>query len=880
MRWRLVGALAIALVTTLAIRGEDPFSFEKTPGRLPKTVVPRHYAIELEPDAAALTTSGSVRIDLEVRETVRTLTFNALDLEFTTAAVDGVAQALPRLEAESQTAVMSLSADLPPGRHQLSLGFRARITRHATGLYAEKYHTPEGERIFLGTQLEPTEARRILPCWDEPAFRATFQLTVRIPSAHTAVSNTPITSERTLGGGRREVAFAPTPAMSSYLLVLCVGELEALRDEIDGVQLAIWTRRGRTGEARYAMEVTKQVVGYFNEYFGTRYPLPKLDQIAVPGGFSGAMENWGGITYIESAILFDPANSSQSTKEGIFSIIAHEIAHQWFGNLVTMAWWDNLWLNEGFASWMGTKATDHFNPGWQVWLRANDEKESAMGLDARRSTHPIQQPVATEAEASDAFDEITYSKGQAFLRMLETFVGESDFRTGIRSYLQRHAYSNTTTADLWTALEAASGKPVRTLANGWTTQPGFPVVQVAAREADGRFELTLKQERFSVSDPAPAPQTWQIPVSLGPVGQPAAVQTVLLEGESATVAAPGRPGSAVKINHGNTGYYRAAYSPPLAAALAASFALLSEDDRVNLLSDAWALAEAGRGDAGEFLSLVARLDPGEKSLAIWEQVLRSFGQLERLTRGTQGRDAFDRWWRERLRGPFGRVGWDARPGERSNDAVLRSRLIQALGLVGDSEIIAEARRRFQAFTRDSASLAADLRSPVCRLAGWYADAPTWEKLHSLAREATSTEEQNRYYQACQEVRDPGLAKRTLELALTEERTLAQWFWIVPQVARFHPELAWAFTKANVSALLAKVPAGGAFLTRNTFFPAIAESFSEAARADELIAFVSEQVGAAGAAEAARMAELIRFRAGLRARVVPQVTAWIAAHPRS
>ncbi len=695
MRWRMEIAVALGVLALMSARGaEAPFSFASTPGRLPKTVVPRHYAITLEPDAATFSTTGSVVIDLEVSEPVRTLTFNAVDLEFTAAAVDGAALALPRLDLDAQTAAFALAEPLAPGRHKLQLAFRGKITRHATGLYAEKYQTPDGERIFLGTQLEPTEARRLFPCWDEPAFRATFQLTVTIAGTQTAVSNTPITSERAVAGGKREVAFGPTPAMSSYLMVLCVGELEALRDEIDGVQLAIWTRRGVSAQARYAMEVTKQVIRYYNEYFGTRYPLPKLDQIAVPGGFSGAMENWGGITYIESAILFDPASSSQSTKEGIYSIIAHEIAHQWFGNLVTMAWWDNLWLNEGFASWMGTKATDHFNPAWQVWLRANDDKEGAMGRDARRTTHPIQQPVLTEGEASDAFDEITYSKGQAFLRMLESYVGEADFRAGIRGYIERHAYSNTTTADLWTALESASGKPVRTLAEGWTTQPGFPLVHVSAQEADGRTELVLTQERFAVGDPSPAPQTWQIPVALAPADQSVPARTVLVAGEPARVSLPLRPGAAVKINVGNTGYYRASYSAPLAEALAGNFALLSEDDRVNLLADTWALTESGRGEVGRYLELVARLPAGETSLAIWEQILRSLDRLERIARGTPGKPAFDRWWTERLRGPFGQLGWQAKPGERSNDGVLRSRVIVALGLLGDPEIVAEAKRRF------------------------------------------------------------------------------------------------------------------------------------------------------------------------------------------
>ncbi len=870
---------AFLLAALAGTRAEEPFSLAATPGKLPKTVIPVHYAITIEPDAAAMATVGEVTVDLDVREETRALVFNGLDLEFTAAAVDGASVALPVVDAEAQTATLNLAAPLIKGRHALRLGFKGRITRQPTGLFLEKYQSPAGERNFLGTQMEPTDARRMFPCWDEPVFRATFQLTVRIGAGETAVSNTPVTAERTLPGGKREVAFGVTPSMSSYLVVLCIGELEALRDEVDGVQLAIWTTAGKTPQARYAMEATKQLVRYYNEYFGVKYPLPKLDQIAVPGGFGGAMENWGGITYIESALLFDPATSSQSTKEGIFSIIAHEIAHQWFGNLVTMAWWDNLWLNEGFASWMGTKATDHFNPGWQVWLRANSEKETAMGRDARRTTHPIQQPGLTESAASDAFDDITYLKGQGFIRMLEAYLGEGDFRAGIRGYMARHAYGNTTTADLWGALERSSGKPVRAFAEGWTTQPGFPVVKVDARDADGRVEVRLTQERFTVNDPAPTALQWKIPVSIAPAGTPAAAQTVLLEGTSDVVTLPVKPGTPIKINVGNTGFYRASYSPPLAQALADNFAALKEDDRVNLLGDAWALTDAGRGDVARFLDLVARLDPGETSLAIWEQVLDAFGRLESLQRGTPGAAASARWWQERLRGPLARLGWEDRPGEPTTDSVLRAQLITALGRAGDPDVIAEARRRFARFVAEPASLPANLRSPVCQIVGWYADAATWEKLHAMARAATSTEEQNRYYRAFQAVRDPVLARRTLELALTEERSVVQWFGIVPAVARRHPAMAWEFAQANADALIAKVPAGGAFITRNTYFAAIGEGFTDAAQADELEAFVARKLGPSAVPEAAKAADNIRFKSAFKARVLPAVEAWMATQGR-
>jgi aminopeptidase N len=855
-----------------ALRAERPFSFANTPGKLPKDVVPRHYAITLKPDSAKLTTEGEVTIELEVLQATSRLVFNALELEFASAAVDGRAVAAPTIDAGEQTATVALASPLAAGKHTLRLAFHGKIGRQAQGLYAEKYRTAAGEKQMLGTQMEPTDARRMFPCWDEPVFRAKFQLTVNVPAGQTAVSNMPVGIERTLADGSREVAFGATPPMASYLVVLCVGEFEVLRDEIDGVQLAIYTTEGKRERARYAMESTKRIVHFYNDYFGVNYPLPKLDQIAVPGGFSGAMENWGGIVYNESTLLFDPATSSQGTKEEVFATVAHEIAHQWFGNLVTTAWWDNLWLNEGFASWMGTKATDHFNPGWQVWLRANSEKEGAMGSDARPTTHAIQQPITSESGAADAFDSITYLKGQSFLRMLETYLGEKDFRAGIRGYMATHAYGSTTTANLWSALEKSSGKPVGMLAAGWTEQPGFPVVNVSTRENDGRTEVTVAQEHFTINDPAPVARAWKIPLTLASANDLGAVQSVLLEGSKDTVWLSLPPGAAVKANVGNRGFYRVAYAPALAAALAAKLPILPEEDRVNLVSDAWALVEAGRGEVANYLDLVARLNRGETSLAVWEQVQEALARLQAMERGMPGEAAFRQWRLVWLRGWFARIGWDARAGEASTDTQLRSQLISGLGALGDPEVLAEARARFAKFLVQPDSLAANLRSSVLFVVGRHADTATWEKLYGLARAAQSVEDQGRYYGALQRSEDAVLAKRALALSLTDELPAAEAVGMVRGVAGRHPALAWDFAREHADALLAKIT----FFSRNSYFPSIAQSFNEAARADELITFVAKKLPPEAGVEAEKAADDIRFKAALKTRLLPAVDVWIAA----
>jgi aminopeptidase N len=491
-------ALLLAVSTLHTACAEAPFSFEATPGKLPKNIVPRHYDIRLVPDLDEFTTHGTVTVDLEVLKPANEITFNALDLVVTRATLLAQKETAlkPTEDTNLQTVTLKLPEVLPPGKSRLVLEFSGKITEQAQGLFYVKYPTPSGKKIMLGTQMEPTDARRMFPGWDEPVFRATYDLTVVVPEKHLGISNMPLEHEKSLGNGLKEVKFARTPPMASYLVVFVSGELEELKGQSEGVQLRVITTEGKKEQGRYALEATKELLRYYDDYFGIKYPLPKLDQIAVPGGFSGAMENWGGITYNESMLLFDPKTSSLQTKQEIFTTVAHEMSHQWFGNLVTMAWWDNLWLNEGFATWMEHKATDHFNRNWQMWLAASAEKSDVMGGDARSTTHPIQTPVATESEANDAFDNITYQKGGAIIRMLENYLGPEVFRRGIHRYLADHSYSNTTTADLWNALETDSGKPIKLIASSWTEQPGLPLVTVRADCINGRQIVSLEQERF------------------------------------------------------------------------------------------------------------------------------------------------------------------------------------------------------------------------------------------------------------------------------------------------------------------------------------------------------------------------------------------------
>jgi aminopeptidase N len=874
-------AALLSITFPAIMSAEKPFSFKDTPGKLPKEVVPTDYSIRIVPNIDALKFSGTETVKLDVRNPVHRLVLNALEMEISEASLDG--KVLPKsaiqIDSENELLILALPSEVAAGNHRLALSFSGKINRQGQGLFYMRYQeqgSPAAaeKKFMLGTQFEATDARRFFPCWDEPAFRARFQLTTVVPGNWVAVSNMPIESEKKIAGGK-EVRFAATPPMSSYLNVFVAGELDLIESRSGPTQIRVIATKGKAELGRYALEATAQILQYYNDYFGVPYPLPKLDQIALPGGFGGAMENWGGITYYESALLFDPKNSSAETKQIIYEVIAHEMAHMWFGDLVTMAWWDNLWLNEGFASWMGTKCTSHFNPQWEVWMRRETPrdptrrvgiaKEAAMEGDARSTTHPIQQPVATEAEANSAFDDITYKKGQSFLRMLESFLGQEVFRDGIRRYIAEHQYSNATTADLWNALSEASKKPIGEIAAGWTEQPGFPVVKVE-REAGGKVSLT--QERFTVNFKNAPPIEWKIPLTYSVVGEEPGTLLMTSKLESLQNIPADR---ALKLNVNGAGNYRVEYDEPSWKLLLEALPKLGVEDRVNLLSDAWALVQAGRVPVSLYFGLVEKL-PASTELAEREQIINVLDFINRLLVGSPEREKFQRYSRSLLRPTFDRLGWEPKKGEPPTAGNLRASLINALGDLNDPGIIAGCRERFEKYLANPASLAPDLRPSVLAVVGHYADEKTWSKLHELGLKTTSIEEKQNYYNALAEAIDPKLVKKALPIALTDELPTSRAIFLVPAVARDsgHPDIAWEFAKANMKTLLAKIDAAGA----NRYAPGLFTFFSDDSRADELKSYAKNNLSAASAREVAKVVNEVQFRAEFKRRIGPQVNSWI------
>ncbi|MGH8094050.1 MAG: M1 family metallopeptidase [Chthoniobacterales bacterium] len=875
---RYLVAAFLFLLGFSCVHAENKFDFATTPGKLPKDVRPTEYAIRIEPNLEKLTFTGSETVKLSAEKPVRKLVLNALELEIASVSLDG--KALPKkaivLDAGEQTLTLNLPDELTAGAHELALKFSGKINAQGQGLFYARYQEERTneKKIMLGTQFEATDARRMFPCWDEPSFRAQFQLTAVVPKNFMAVSNMPIEEEKEDGAGK-EVRFAITPSMSSYLVVLCAGELEAIEGEQDGVKLRVIATKGKAEMGRYALESEAKILHYYNEYFGVPYPLPKLDLIAVPGGFGGAMENWGGITYYEAVLLFDPQSSSARTKQNIFAVIAHEMAHQWFGDLVTMAWWDNIWLNEGFASWMGSKCTDHFNPQWDEWLRRSVSrdpsrrvgfpKDTAMQADARSTTHPVQQPITTEAQAGSAFDDITYRKGQSIIRMLEGFLGENVFRDGIRKYIATHAYSNTTTADLWQALTEVSGKPVGELAPPWTEQPGFPLVKVK-RE---RNTVQLAQERFTVHFPNPPALQWQVPLTYATEGQ-AAPNGFLLRDRTADLPNEVPADRAIKFNVGDTGYYRVEYDDASWKLLLAQTDRLSEADRVNLLNDEWALVEANCKPLSDYLTLVNQLLKDDQ-LAVYDQVIDTFSFISRLLAGDPMRPRFQQFARALLRPAFDRVGWEPKAGEPLSHSFLRGSLIRGLGLLDDSDVIAGCRSRFDQFLSDPSAIPPDLRPEILGVVGRYADSQTWEKLHKLGLKTTSTEEKQYYYEAMASAIDPHLASRTLAIALTDELPTSRAAYLLPFVARYgeHPSLVWAYAREHMKELLTKQDA----LSVNTFVPGLFTFFSEPKDADTLEKYASNNLPESAGKAVAKAVDEIGFRAEFKKRLLPQLTNW-------
>jgi aminopeptidase N len=843
--------------------------------QLPRGIAPSHYDVSITPDAKAGTFAARVTIDISVSAPTNSITLNALGLKFANAsltpAAGGPAQSgQASVDAANQTATFTFARPIAKGSYKLALDYTGVIGTQAVGLFSLDYDSEGGKQRALYTQFENSDARRMIPSWDEPAYKATFSLEAVVPSGLMAVSNMPIAQEDKIGNGKTRVRFAKTPRMSTYLLFFGLGEFERAKMTADGTELGVVTRKGGAKQAQFALDSAKAVLREYNDYFGVRYPLPKLDNIAGPGRsqFFGAMENWGAIFTFEYAMLVDPAFSTQADREGVFSTAAHEMAHQWFGDLVTMSWWDDLWLNEGFASWMEGRTTARLHPEWNTVLQAVNSRDRAMYRDALATTHPVVQHVATVEQANQAFDDITYQKGQAVIHMLEAYVGESAWRNGVRAYIKAHAYGNTVSDDLWQAVEQAAHKPVTAIAHDFTLQPGVPLI-VAAEPLckDGTTTIKLTQSEFSRDQPNKKPLSWRTPVIAQGVGSAKEARAIVTGGAGSLSLAGCGP---VVINAGQSGYYRTLYSPKQFAALAATFDKLAPIDQLGMLADSWALGLAGMQDPASALDLAAAV-PLSADPQVWGRIAMVYGSIHDLYEGDPARQKrFDGYASARLAPVMAQAGWAPRNGEPATVANLREQLIATLGELGDPTVIGEARRRFAAMDSDAAAVPPSLRKVILAVVARHADAATWDKLHAKAVAEKTPLIKDHLYEMLASTEDKALAQRALDLALTDEPGATTSADMIVRVAGNHPDMAFDYAVKHMAQVNQRVDGS----SRSRYFPRLGYGSTDPAMIGKLNDYAGANLAPTSRRDVDTAIAAIRDRISVRSQRLPAIDAWV------
>jgi aminopeptidase N len=845
--------------------------------QLPRNAVPAHYAITVTPDAAKLGFTGKVGIDFLLTIPSRSITMNAADLTFKSAALRSAAgvsdQPAISIDAKAQTVSFTFSKEMPAGHYSIDIEYSGKIYQQANGLFALDYKDPAGaEKRALFTQFEAPDARRFVPGWDEPNYKATFDLSVTVPENQMAVSNMPVASTKMAGAGMKEVTFGRSPKMSTYLLFFGLGEFDRITKQVGPTEVGVIVGRGNGPKGQYALDASAKIVAYYNDYFDTPYPLPKLDNIAGPGQsqFFGAMENWGAIFTFERILLVDPKITSARAQQRIFSTDAHEIAHQWFGNLVTMQWWDDLWLNEGFASWMESKTTQHFNPEWQAEIDRVHGREEAMALDGYATTHPVIQKIMTVEQTSQAFDTITYSKGEAVINMLEGFAGADVWRDGLRTYMKKHAYANTRTDDLWNAVEAAGARGLTKIAHDFTRQPGVPLIKVdSAVCRGGNMQVALSQSEFSrdrKAETAARPQRWNVPVIAQTIGgQPV---SFVIGGGKGQMTVPGC-GSLI-VNAGQSGYYRVLYPPAMLAALRTDFARLPAIDQLGLIGDNDSLAHAAYQPMAAPLSLLDAV-PASASQRVIEDVVDSFATYHDYFKGDAKRQAqLARLTSARFGPVLADLGMEQKPGEPFVQSNLRSSLIASLGSMGDPTVVAEANRLFAKLDRDPAALDGPLRTTWLAIIARNADQAIWDKLRKLGQTAENQQVKSTMYSLLGRSSDQHLAQSALELALTAEPGATTSAGIISAVAGEFPDLAVDFTLAN----LAKVEALVDVSSRSEYVAQLATGSEDAAMPAKLDAYATRHLTAESRKPVDQAITTIQTRLKTRPRVKAEIGEWL------
>ena len=776
-------------------------------------MTPTRYELRLEPDLTTLTFTGEETITLDVAEATSEIALNAVELAIGDVTIvnerGDSRRGTPLVDEAAERCRITFPSPIVPGRWRLRLAFTGTLNDKLRGFYRSSYKDPIGvTRLMAATQFEATDARRAFPCWDEPAFKAVFAVTLVIDSTLTAVSNTAVASER-VEGRRKVITFADTMKMSTYLVAFVVGELEATDPVLVGrTPVRVWCVPGKRRLAAFGHEIGVASLRFFEDYYGLPYPSDKLDLLAIPDFAAGAMENLGAITFRETALLVDERAASHAELERVADVVAHENAHMWFGDLVTMTWWNGIWLNEAFATFMEILAVDAWKPEWQRWTTFGVSRAAALSVDGLHSTRPIEFHVAAPRDADAMFDVLTYEKGASVLRMLEQYLGPSVFRDGVRDYLRKHAYANADTGDLWAALGLAARQPIPEVMDGWIFKPGYPLV--SARLEGG--EIVLSQQRFTylpepLAGPAPATeQRWQVPVQvrITASGRAASERRLLAQSET-RLAAPERL-EAVLVNEGGHGFYRVRYSGELLERLLKTLPAVAAIERFNLVNDAWAVTVAGLMQLTDYLDLTARFR-AERDRNVWSILIASFGTLNRIIEG-KSRPSLAALVRNRVAPAFAELGWTARPGEDELTRQLRGDLVRALAVLGDDRGVQG--RAAELYARAAGDVDPNVLPALIGVLAHAGDAARYDDFLKRFKSASTPQEEQRYLYALTAFRQRELLTQTLERTINGEIRTQD----APFVARsllmsvYGRELAWDFVKSNWDTMDRQYPKAG------------------------------------------------------------------------
>jgi aminopeptidase N len=837
--------------------------------RLPGGIVPVDYELDLHPDIDALTFRAKVRISIVANVESPDIVLNAKGLEFDQVVLDegqiGTVLSDPKLERAS----FKFAQPVATGSHTLTINYHGVISRNTFGLFAMDYKTDAGPQRILATSFEPAGERRLMPSWDEPGYKATFSLTVDAPTGRLAVSNMPVESIQPLSPTINRVHFYRSPKMSTYLMFLTIGDYERITDKVGDTETGVVVKRGDTVKAKLALDYATQLISYYNDYFGVPYPLPKLDLIAAPGNMgAGAMENWGANFYSQTALLFDPNSSTESDRQRVFQVVSHEMAHQWFGDLVTMAWWDNLWLNEGFARWMQTKVADDLHPDWKTGIKAMQIADRGKRADADPITHPVEQAVNSASEAQAAFDHITYDKGATVIRMIEDYVGADAFRDGIRTYMKSHAYGSAVSDDLWVALEQSSGKPIRVIARDFTLQPGLPLIYLSTKK-NGHSVLELTQGVFRTEQIKPnQPFIWHIPLAVQSLSN-GIDQKLLLDTEKLELSNVSFP---LLVNSGQTSYVRVRYDQASYRALAQHFSDLAPIDQISILQDALALAQTGTIPVSVVFDFINSI-PTNGDPLVWSQCISIFSALDINFAGLPVQTTLRRFARTRLNPVLARLGWDSAGNELPTITTLRPQLIGALSQFDDNAVIGIAKQRFADILNNQSKLRPEERQIVEAIVAEHADEAMFNTLIKRVQAVNDPLTKHQRLFALANVTSPALAADLLKFTLSPDVPAGENLSLLVAIGKSHPDLAWTFTIEHIKSPELKLGDSGGF-ARIVLISIVANS-RDPLRINELKSYGENFLPSGSKKVVTNAISKIRMNSAMAIKYSSQATAWLA-----